>query len=100
MDAALVVEVITPSYWASPFCMCELGGQWALDLDAFPLIAPPQSFADLKAVLHVRQAAMIDRPEDLDELRDRVKDRLGANVSTARWNAKRDLFLKSQLPKS
>jgi hypothetical protein len=96
MDAASVVEVITPSYWASPFCMCELGGQWALDLDAYPLIVPPQNFADLKAVLNIRQAAMIDRPEDLDDLRDRVKDRLGANVSTARWNAKRDLFLKSQ----
>ena len=98
-DAALVIEVITPSYWASPFCMCELGGQWALDLSAFPLIVPPQSFADLKAVLHVSQAAMIDRPEDLDDLRDRVKDRLGADVSTARWNAKRDLFLNTQLPK-
>jgi len=98
-NAALVVEVVTPSYWARPFCMCELGGQWALDLDAFPLIVPPQSFADLKAVLHISQAAVIDRPEDLDDLPDRVKDRLGANVATARWNAKRDQFLKSQLPK-
>lgn len=98
-DAALVVEVVPPSYGASPFCLCELGGQGALGLDAFPLIVPPQSFADLKAVLHISQAAVIDRPEDLDDLRDRIKDRLGANVSTARWNAKRDLFLKSRLPK-
>ena len=98
-DAALVVEVVTPSYWASPFCMCELGGQWALGLDAFPLIVPPLSFADLRAVLQISEAAVIDRLEDLDELRDRIKERLGSDVPTARWNAKRDAFCKSQLPK-
>jgi hypothetical protein len=98
-EAALVIEVVTPSYWASPFCVCELGGQWALGLDAFPLIVPPQNFADLKAVLHISQAAMIDRAEDLDDLRDRVKERLDSNVSTSRWNAKRDTFLKILLPK-
>ena len=97
--AALVIEVVTPSYWASPFCLCELGGQWALELDAFPLIVPPQSFADLKAVLHINQAAVINRPEDLDDLRDRIKESLGTNVPTARWNAKRDMFLNNQLPK-
>ena len=99
VNAALVVEVITPSYWSSPFCLCELGGQWALELDVFPLIVPPQEFADLKAVLQIRQAAMISRPEDLDDLRDRIIDRFGVTVATARWNAKRDVFLNAQLPK-
>ncbi len=92
-DAAVVVVVITPSYWASAFCLCELGAQWMLDLPALPLLVPPQTFGDLKAVANAREAGVIDRAEDLDALRDMIGETLDAKVSTARWGAKRDTFL-------
>lgn len=97
-DAAVVVVLVTPSYWASAFCLCELGGQWALGLTAISLLVPPQTFGDLKAVADAREAGVIDRADDLDDLRDEIKRKLGAGVATARWTAKRNTFLKVTLP--
>lgn len=97
-DAGIVVELITPTYWASAFCLCELGAQWGLGLPAFPLLVPPQAFGDLKAVLEARQAGVIDRADDLDDLRDAIERELGAKTTTARWSAKRDTFLNKVLP--
>jgi len=95
-DPSLVLMVITPSYYESLFCVCELGATWAMSHSAFPLICPPLTFSDLKAVLSDKQAAMIDRQEKLDSLRDRVIKDCGIKPppSTARWNSKRDQFLK------
>ncbi len=92
----LVIMVITPGYYESAFCLCELGATWVMSHSSFPLIVPPVDFRDLRAVLNNNQAGMIDNPSSLDALRDRIIERLeiGDPVSTARWNVKRDEFLK------
>jgi hypothetical protein len=97
-DAALVIEVLTPSYWASAFCMCELGGQWALEIPAFPLLVPPLSFRDLKAVAAGREAAFVNNADDLSDLRDEIDKHLESKTNTARWNAKANSFLEKTLP--
>ncbi|MGH9277973.1 MAG: toll/interleukin-1 receptor domain-containing protein, partial [Acidimicrobiales bacterium] len=37
---ALFIQLISAHYLQSPFCMCELGAQWALETDSFPLLVP------------------------------------------------------------
>jgi hypothetical protein len=97
-DAALVIEVLTPSFLASQFCLCELGGQWALGIPSYPLVVPPLAFGDLKAVLVGREAGKIDNPDDLAGLRDVIDKAIDSKVDTARWNAKANAFLEKTLP--
>ncbi|MDB5271060.1 MAG: hypothetical protein JWP58_4100 [Hymenobacter sp.] len=95
--AQLVIALITPNYYNSAFSMCELGGVWLQSKEFIPLIASPLNFADLKAVLVGVQALKIADETDLDTMRDDIVSIISlANASkTARWNTRRDKFLKS-----
>jgi hypothetical protein len=95
-DPFLVIMVVTPSYYESAFCLCELGAAWAMSHSSFPIICPPIEYSDLEGVLKNKEVGKIDNPEDLDSLRDRIiEDADIENPSpTSRWNVKRDQFLK------
>lgn len=92
----LIIMIITPSYYESVFCLCELGATWAMSHSSFPIICPPIEYSDLEGVLKNQEVGKIDNPEDLDSLRDRIiEDGDIVNPSsTSRWNVKRDQFLK------
>lgn len=90
----LVILLLTENYFASNFCVCELGASWGMDHPTFPLMVPPFRNSDLRATLKVAQAGSILEPSYLDELRDAVIDCLGQKVKTARWNIKCKEFLK------
>ena len=94
LQARLVVVVITPSYLGRPFCLCELGAAWALELSSFPLLAGDTTVGDLDGVLGQVQASRLDDPDALDRLRERVRRDLdGVTVDEARWPEARDTFL-------
>lgn len=95
-DPFLIIMVVTPSYYESFFCLCELGAAWAMLHSSFPIICPPLEYSDLEAVLKNKEVGKIDGPSDLDSLRDRIiKDGNIENpIPTSRWNVKRDQFLK------
>ncbi|MCF8146052.1 MAG: toll/interleukin-1 receptor domain-containing protein [Deltaproteobacteria bacterium] len=92
----LVIMVVTPSYYESSFCLCELGAAWAMTHSSFPIICPPLEYSDLEAVLKNKEVGKIDSPEDLDSLRDRIIEDgdIEKHSPTSRWNVKRDQFLK------
>jgi len=90
----LVVFLLSQNFFASHFCLCELGAVWGMSLPFFPLIVPPAEKSQLKAVLAVAQAGNINDKAWLDELRDDVRKKLSVSVPTATWNVKRDAFLK------
>jgi hypothetical protein len=95
---ALVVLLLSENYFASQFCLCELGATWALSLPSFPLVVPPLKKSEVRATLAVTQLGGVIDSEYLDELRDAVKLHLGAALPTATWSAKRDVFLR-KLPR-
>jgi hypothetical protein len=93
-DPDLVIMIITPSYYKSAFCLCELGASWILSHSIFPILVPEYEYEDLKAVLKGVQAAKINDKSKLNELRDIIIDLLNIeNINTARWEAKRNQFL-------
>jgi len=95
-DATTVIALISENFYSSPFCMCELGGTWLQAKDFIPILLPPLQYRDLKAVLEGLQALRINSPEDLDELRDELAERLKIEpLPTPRWNNRRDRFLKN-----
>lgn len=96
---AAVVALITPNYFASQFCLCELGATWAMSHKLFPLVVSPLKFEEVKGVLTGVQLTALDNAEFLSELRDQlIKTLEVGGGKTARWEAKRDAFLKN-LPK-
>ncbi len=97
--ATCVVALLSPNFYGSAFCMCELGGTWLQAKSFVPMLVPPLQFSDLKAVLAGLQAGKLSEAADLDELRDEIASRLSITpLATPRWNDRRDSFLKS-LPK-
>lgn len=93
-DPALVILLLSQNYFASQFCLCELGATWGLKLPTFPLAVPPVNKANLKATLLVTQAGYVTDSECLHDLRDRIRDDLGKSVPTALWDAKAKNFIK------
>ncbi|MFZ5957764.1 TIR domain-containing protein [Pseudomonas knackmussii] len=96
---AAVLALITPNYFASQFCLCELGATWAMSLKLFPLLVKPLTYEDVRGVLTGVQLTQIDSATRLSELRDQLNASFGLKGDkSARWETKRDSFLKS-LPK-
>lgn len=93
-DSALVVLLLSPNYFESKFCLCELGATWGLQRPCFPLVVPPLKNSEIKAVMVVSQNMSIDSASGLDELRDKVSELLDASQPTPKWNVKRDAFLR------
>jgi TIR domain len=91
----LVILLLSENFFASQFCVCELGAVWGMDLSYFPIVVPPLDKTKLKAVLAVAQAGDILNTTWLDELRDGVKEKVNVSVRTATWTVKRDEFLKT-----
>lgn len=92
--ATCVLALISEAYYASAFCMCELGGVWLASKSFLPVLVPPVDYSGLKAVLSGLQVSKIASEEDLDELRDELVERLEIEAhSTPRWNKKRNEFL-------
>jgi hypothetical protein len=71
-ESEIVVALISQNYYASAFCMCELGATWISAKNFIPFIAPPLGFTDLKGVLAGMQVLRIDDPGSLDQARDRI----------------------------
>ncbi len=88
----LVILIVTPNYFASKFCMAEMGAAWATDRQVFPIILEnlPRYIC---VVMLGRQTALLNNP-GLDELRDQiVKLFPETNSNTPRWNIKKEKFL-------
>jgi hypothetical protein len=88
-----VVFVMTETFVARRFCLCELGAAWALCHDIFPLLVPPLTYADMDGVLTGVQGEVYSKA-GLNSLRDRVVAVLGLKgVVANRWERVRDKFL-------
>ena len=90
-----VIMLITPAYYESPFCLCEMGATWALRHNIYPLIVPPLKYEDMKAVISGIQAGYINDQRTLDEMRDQIESLGIGRGTTGRWNSQRDVFIET-----
>lgn len=95
----LVILIISPSYLASQFCLCEMGACWGMGLPVFPIVVPPLNPSDVKATLAVTQCVSIQELSTLEDLCQRVGEEVtGHSVSRARSSAKLKTFLSKLKP--
>ncbi len=96
-EAKVVIAVISPQYYASAFCMCELGATWAMTKNFIPLLVPPVTYSDLRGSLFGSQALPIHDDKKLDAMHSIIVPLAGNAEKVARWNSRKAQFLK-QLP--
>jgi len=92
-NPSFIILMLSPNYYDSVFCLCELGASWALSSSVFPIVVPPFNKEDIKATLAVTQLGTITEPSYLDMLRDQIKSIHNTTGTTPTWNVKRDQFL-------
>lgn len=91
----VVIMLLTPEYFNSEFCLCELGASWILSHKIIPLLVPPLEYSDIKAVLKGVQVLKIENKSDLNVMQGELTVSLNIKgKSFARWEVKRDSFLK------
>lgn len=94
-QSSIVIALLTPNYYASSFCLCELGGTWILSKDFLPFTTPLAGYGDLQAVLKGIQVLKIQEETDLDldQMRDRLFELAAVPTPTPRWSVKKSKFL-------
>ena len=65
-----MVALVTPNYYASPFCLCETGAAWYSEKPFLPILTPPVGYSDLRGALYGKQTALLDVARDLDRAFD------------------------------
>ena len=94
-NATLVIALVSENYYDSPFCLCETGGTWYGEKPFVPILTPPVGYSDLRGALYGKQAIILDSPKGLNEMYDQVRESLGGkDHGVARWELRRDQFLK------
>lgn len=98
-QAGCAIALLTPNYFASPYCMCELGAIWVLDVPFFPLLVPPLGETDLGGVANGLLVLHIGEQKQLDVLHQNVPQALSADlVATPLWNDAKEDFLAGLAP--
>lgn len=84
-NATLVIQMVTETYLMRPFCLAELGAQWALGIRSFPIAIPPNTTDHVSDVLAgIQVAALSD--DTFEELFYVLRDELGFDLKLTLWN--------------
>jgi hypothetical protein len=98
VGSKVAIVLLTPHYYASQFCLCELGALWGLSRRVFTMLLPPLKFDDIKGVLKVTQMLNIKLDEDLNKFRDEISKILETIGIKAKgfssWDKKRHEFMQ------
>lgn len=94
-DTDLLVQLVTPAYLDSVFCMFELGAAWVKGIDTFPLIVRPVTYDKLDPITGGIEARSIDDRAALDELYEAVASRCDTPPNLTVWGQHRTRFRRS-----
>ena len=89
-----VIALISANYYASPFCMCELGALWVLAKTFFPILVPPTDFDDLRGVLSGTQCCKLTDDATPSMLYTRLSKLTLNPVPIERWDVKKRSYLR------
>ena len=90
----MVILLLTPSYWKSQFCLCEMGGAWFKSHRIFPIIVSAVNNNDLQAVLLTTQAFQINNDLKYNDIRKLLFDELIFEKKTdTQWDIQRRKFV-------
>jgi hypothetical protein len=93
-ETAFAILLISPAYFASTFCMWELGALWTSEppVPVFPILVGDADESQLKGPLTNRVARRLNRA-GLNTLHDELNQRLNVRAAAGDWEQSRDAFL-------
>jgi hypothetical protein len=95
----VVILLLSRDYYASQFCLCELGASWVMSHRVVPLTVSPLKYSDVKAVLTGVQVLKLHDPDDLNQMQADLIEALGMSGKPfAQWEKQRKKFLGSLAP--
>lgn len=74
--AAVVIEILTETFFKRPVCLMELGGAWALGKPTYPIIVPPTTIATAKEHIGETLMASLGTDSDIDDMFHELPDEL------------------------
>ncbi len=90
-----VIVILSPNYYESHFCLCELGATWAMSHSLLPLLVPPLTYNDIKGVMTAVQIPKINDSDMMNQFVMELTKILGiSNLNLARWDIKKKGFLE------
>jgi hypothetical protein len=95
-DEVLVLFLFSPSFYASPVCLAELGATWVLSREHVPIVIPPFGFGDIKGVLPHTQGMVINDSLQVNELAQKVETLFGLASHTTNddWERSRERIIE------
>jgi hypothetical protein len=94
-DGVLVVALITPMFRSRPYCIAELGAAWSRAGALVPLKAPGIAHDDLDGVLAGMMVRSMNDHVALDELYERVLEKLKHRPKMGRWTEHKEKWLQA-----
>lgn len=90
----LVIALLTPNYFSSRFCLCELGACWAIARNVIPLLVPPLTPQHVKEIIPAAKIRKIDSTDDLNLVATQLQQDLElGNLNLPRWAVEKKKFL-------
>ena len=88
----LVLFVLSPNFFQSPICLCEMGAAWVLTKDHVPVLIPPFDFANMRGVIPATQGLKLTDKLKVNELANKVARHFGivGPAHCPNWERKRD----------
>lgn len=100
----LVVELLSPSFVNSSWCLLEVGAAWGLEKPTYPIVVPPLTVQEAASVVGDVQMGGLDTDQHVravfDELHERLASDLDIVVKATSWRRAVETFtrgLKSAL---
>lgn len=97
-SSKVVLLLLTENYFASQFCLAEIGACWVSKENFIPILVPPVGYEKLKATLSITQAWKINDDDDLNSIADDICKPLELEVNHAQWGVEKKAFLKKINP--
>lgn len=92
----IVILLLTPNYFASKFCLCEMGAAWVKSHKIFPILVPPLTYDAVQGVIASTQVAKIDNDIKYNEIREYLAEKLELQKKNgAKWDTERRKFINS-----
>jgi len=92
---ALVIFILSKSFYESPVCLCEMGATWVLAKEHIPVLVPPLDYSDVKGVIPLSQGFKINEPLKLNLFKEKIEEtfQIKNTISMSTWERKRDRIL-------
>lgn len=97
-EKAVVIALITNSYFNSKFCLYEMGAAWGLCRTIIPVLFGDMKYGDLQDFIKHTQAIQADDKAGVNQLADHIRNTSAFKNDTFDQNTyeeKRDVFLST-----